>query len=393
MSASREQKTNVLSLILLVPILCLLSSIFCPLKAGEGPEERVCAKQQNPKQQKITPSPQPEPQPTQPTPTHFQNSPAVQHFIDFMVARHGFTRAELALIFSKIQFSADSIQLIKPAPATKLKNWAAYRARFIEPIRIQAGLDFWKKYADALARAEKIYGVPAQIIVGIIGVETTYGKHIGKFRVLDVLSTLSFAYPDTPNRESRRAYFLGELEQALLFARESGIDPFSLMGSYAGAIGWAQFMPSSIRQYGVDFDGDGKIDLRNSPEDAIGSVANFLAQHGWKTGLPFVFPATLLTAHPDMMLAKELQASYTLKQLAKVARPTQNPIPEQLLYGLVDLQNGKNPTEYWFATENFFAITKYNRSYFYAMSVIELGNTICQASSKALILRKYNACI
>jgi membrane-bound lytic murein transglycosylase B len=312
-------------------------------------------------------------------PIDFRTSKEVNDFIDFMVTRHGFSRTELEIVFSQVQFSAQSIQLIKPAPPTKLKNWEAYRARFIEPIRIKAGVEFWTKYAATLNRAEKEYGVPAQIIVGIIGIETLYGKNVGKFRVLDVLSTLSFAYPDTPTRESRMAYFLSELEQSLLFARESGIDPFSLIGSYAGAIGWGQFMPSSIRQYGVDFDGDGKIDLRNSPEDAIGSVANFLSQHGWETGLPLVFPATIVNDHPEDMLAKELNATFTLQQLADVAVPTLKSTPAQPLYGLIDLQNGEKPTEYWLATHNFFAITKYNRSYFYAMSVIELGKAVCHA--------------
>ena len=310
-------------------------------------------------------------------PVDFTNSGPVNDFMEFMVSRHGFSHDQLVQIFSKVQFSTRSIELIKPAPVTKPKNWAAYRARFIEPKRVRAGLEFWNKYADTLNRAEQQYGVPAQIIVGIIGIETLYGKTVGKFRLMDVLSTLSFAYPNTPNRDARMAYFLGELEQTLLFARESGIDPFSLMGSYAGALGWPQFMPSSVRQYGVDFDGDGKIDLRNSPEDAIGSVANFLAQHGWIRDLPLVFPATVVSDHPESMITKELESTFTLQQLAVVA--TTANAPNQLLYGLVDLQNGDNPTEYWLATHDFFAITKYNRSYFYAMSVIELGKAVCRA--------------
>ena len=311
----------------------------------------------------------------------FQHSREVSEFVDYMVSRHGFNRGELDQLFSQVIFSDKAIQLMKPAPITKPKNWQAYRARFIEPQRIKAGVKFWNKYQAALQRAEKQYGVPAQIIVGIIGIETIYGKNVGSFRVIDVLSTLGFAYPDTPNKENRMAYFRGELEQSLLLARESGIDPFTLLGSYAGAVGWPQFMPSSIRQYGVDFAGDGKIDLRNTPEDAIGSVANFLAQHGWSNGLPFAFPATIVNEHPETLLAKELNATYTLTQLAPVAQPTDKNTPNNLLYGLIDLQNGENPTEYWLATQNFFAITKYNRSYFYALSVIELGKMVCQVRS------------
>lgn len=312
-------------------------------------------------------------------PIDFKTAKPVSDFIDFMVSRHGFTRTELELLFSQVQFNAKSVQLVKPAPVTKPKNWAAYRARFVESQRIRAGVEFWNKYSEVLERAEKQFGVPAQIIVGIIGVETFYGKNVGRFRVLDVLSSLSFAYPEVPNRDARMAYFLGELEQSLLFARESGIDPFSLSGSYAGAIGWGQFMPSSIRQYALDYNGDGKIDLRNSPEDAIGSVANFLLQHGWGKGSVPVFPARVINDHPETMIAKGLEANQTLEQLATVAVPSQKEAPQQQLVSLIDLQNGENPTEYWFATHNFFVITKYNRSYFYAMSVIDLGKAVCQA--------------
>lgn len=312
-------------------------------------------------------------------PVDYQQSKEVNDFIDYMVDRHGFSRPELVSVFDQVQFNPKSLQLIKPAPVTKPKNWAAYRARFIEPQRIRAGVQFWNKYEDALIRAEKQYGVPAQIIVGIIGVETIYGRNVGSFRVVDVLATLGFTYPDTPNRDVRMTYFRGELEHVLLFARESGIDPFSLRGSYAGAIGWPQFMPSSIRQFAVDFEDKGKIDLRNSPADAIGSVANFLLQHGWVPDMPLVFPAKIISDQADAMLATDLSATSTLQQLADVAIPTQNNMPPQLSYGLIDLQNGAAPTEYWFTTQNFFAITKYNRSYFYAMAVIELGKAVCIA--------------
>ena len=312
-------------------------------------------------------------------PIDFEASKEVNDFIDYMVSRHGFTRDELKPIFNQVQFNAKSLQLIKPAPVTKPKNWMAYRARFIEPIRIKAGVKFWNKYEEELNRAEKQFGVPAHIIVGIIGVETVFGKNVGKFRVVDVLATLGFTYPETSHREARMTYFRAELEHVLLFSREFGIDPFSLLGSYAGAIGWPQFMPSSIRQYAVDFDGNGKIDLRNSPIDAIGSVAHFLSQHGWEAGLPLVFPAKIINDHPEAKLATELNAASTLEQLADVALPAQKNTPSQLLYGLIDLQNGGDPTKYWLATRNFFAIAKYNRSYFYAMSVIELGKAVCAA--------------
>ncbi|WP_295759818.1 lytic murein transglycosylase B [Undibacterium sp.] len=311
----------------------------------------------------------------------------VAEFIAQMEAKHGMNKAELEASFNQIRYVESAIQLIKPAPSGKPKNWKAYRARFVDNYRIEAGLAFWDQYADALARAEKQYGVPAEIIVGLIGVETVFGKNTGNFRVMDALTTLAFAYPDTPTREARMKFFRGELESMLLIARDSVIDPFSFKGSYAGAIGWPQFMPSSIRSYAVDFDADGRIDLIGSPVDAIGSVANYLAQHGWKAGLPTVFPATLVNSDNDTTklseaLAQGLKASYRLDELKSIASTASPDAPLQLSYGLVDLQNGTEATEYWLATENFFAITQYNRSYFYAMSVIDLGKVIASARAK-----------
>jgi membrane-bound lytic murein transglycosylase B len=303
----------------------------------------------------------------------------VAEFIDQMVAKHGFNKTELEAILSKVRYVDSAIQLIKPAPPGRPKNWRAYRARFIDPVRINAGVAFWDEYADALARAEAQYGVPAEIIVGIIGVETVFGRNTGNFRVMDAVTTLAFAYPNTPTRSARMSYFRGELENTLLFARESGIDPFSLLGSYAGAIGWPQFMPGSIRQFAVDFDGDRKIDLRNSPVDAIGSIANFLVSHGWKKGEPTVFPATISAsagAGWELFIGQGLEAKFKLEELKMAGVSPGIEPPADMLFGLVDLQNGGEPTEYWLGANNFFAITQYNRSFFYAMSVIDLGRAI-----------------
>jgi len=206
---------------------------------------------------------------------------AVREFMDEMATRHGFERAYLESLFGQARFIDSAVQLVKPAPPGKPKNWQAYRDRFIEPIRIAAGVRFWNENAETLARAEAAYGVPAEIIVGIIGVETIYGRDTGKFRVLDTLATLAFAYPETPNRAARMAFFRSELANTLVFAREHKVEPFSLLGSFAGAVGMPQFMPGNILKYGVDFNKDGQIDLRQSSDDAIGSVANFLIQHGW----------------------------------------------------------------------------------------------------------------
>jgi membrane-bound lytic murein transglycosylase B len=310
---------------------------------------------------------------------NFAEWQAVRDFEDEMVARHGFDRAALDNLVKQVRFVESAVTLIKPAPPGKPKNWQAYRERFIEPIRINAGVRFWDENADPLARAESQFGVPAEIIVGLLGIETLYGRDTGRFRVLDTLTTLAFAYPEAPNRSERMAFFRSELENTLLFAREAGVDPFSLSGSFAGAVGMPQFMPGNILKYGVDFDGDGRIDLRNSAADAIGSVANYLALHGWIRDArgPAAFPAEVSPARAwESLLGGGLSARYKAGELAAEGVTTQVVLPEGRLYGLVDLQNGAAPTEYWVANNNFFAITNYNRSYFYAMSVIELGRAI-----------------
>lgn len=320
---------------------------------------------------------------------HFAQWTEVGEFIDMMASKHGFDRQQLTSTFDQTRYVETAIQLIKPAPIDRPKNWKAYRARFVENVRINAGIAFWDANIEALTRAENQFGVPAEIIVGLIGVETIYGRNTGSFRVMDALTTLAFAYPDTPTRLARMAFFRKELEQLLLLSRDTVFDPLSLKGSYAGAIGLPQFMPSSIKNYGVDFDHDGNVDLQASPADAIGSVANYLFLHGWKKGLPTAFPATLINqdaensaAKLDLMLSQGLKASYSLDEIKSIATTASNDAPGHLKYGLVDLQNGNEATEYWLGTENFFSLTKYNRSYFYAMSVIDLGKVIALARMK-----------
>jgi membrane-bound lytic murein transglycosylase B len=311
-------------------------------------------------------------------PVNFGEWQAVRDFEDDMVARDGFDRAGIDDVIQRARFVDSAVQLVKPAPPGKPKNWRAYSDRFIEPIRINAGVRFWDENADTLARAQATYGVPAEILVGILGVETIFGRDTGRFRVVDVLTTLAFAYPEAPNRADRMAFFRSELENTLLLARKENIDPFSLLGSFAGAVGMPQFMPGNILKYGVDFDGDGIVDLRGSAADAIGSVANFLVQHGWdrnNTG-PAVFPADVAPSLAWQPLLGGLEARYQPTQLDGAGVATHTALPDGRLYGLVDLQNGADPTEYWVANANFFAITKYNRSYFYAMSVVELGRAV-----------------
>ncbi len=303
----------------------------------------------------------------------------VREFIDGMVAQHGFERAALETLFGQVRYIDTAVQLVKPAPPGKPKNWQAYSARFIEPIRIRAGVRFWEANAEALKRAEAAYGVPAEIIVGIIGIETIYGRDTGRFRVLDSLTTLAFAYPDAPNQAARQAFFRDELSSTLILARERGYDPFSLLGSFAGAVGMPQFMPSNILKYGVDFDNDGRVDLRGSSVDAIGSVANFLVQHGWNAEHrgPVAYAADVSPTRAwEPLLGLGLEATLRPEALRAAGVVTGTALPAETLYGLIDLQNGAEPTEYWVANDNFYAITKYNRSYFYAMSVVDLGRAV-----------------
>lgn len=314
--------------------------------------------------------------------TNFLQWRAVTEFIDQTSAEHGFDRDELQSLFRRAQYLDSVVRLINPPRPGKAKNWTAYHDRFVEPRRVKAGMEFWDRYEPVLQRAHDEFGIPAEIIVGILGVETIYGQDTGKFRVPDVLVTLAFAHPNAPNRESRMAYFRGELVQTLLYARENGIDPFSLNGSYAGAIGWPQFMPGSVRNFAVDFDGDGKIDLRNSPQDAIGSVASFLARHGWRTDHPMAYRVQVM---PDRrwpeLIGQGLKAQFSRSQMEEAGVIVPDDVPATLSYGLIDLEDDDRPVQYWLATNNFFAITQYNRSYYYAMAVIELGRAVSRQRS------------
>lgn len=321
---------------------------------------------------------------------NFTQWQAVSDFADDIALRHGFPRAELTEIISKIRFIDSAIQLVKPPPPGKPKDMNGVRTLMIEPVRVNAGVKFWNEHGAVLERAEAEYGVPAEIIVGILGIETVYGRNTGRFRVLDVLTTLAFAYPDTRNKAARMAFFKGELESTLLLARKNNIDPFSLLGSFAGAIGMPQFMPGNVLAYGVDYDNNGHIDLRSSPVDVIGSVANFLVKHGWKReeNGPLVYPAQLTPGvNVDALLNQGLAAKLSHEALLAGGVSSHN-LPGGRLYGLVDLQNGKDATEYWVATNNFFTITQYNRSYFYAMSVLELGRAVRQSRDAAATLSR-----
>jgi membrane-bound lytic murein transglycosylase B len=273
-------------------------------------------------------------------------------------------------------------QLVLPAPTPAAKNWVAYRSRFIEARRIEGGVAFWQRHHATLARAEQDYGVPARIIVGIIGVETLYGQHMGNFRILDALATLAFDFPQAhPRARERQAFFRGELDHFLRLTQRGGTDPQSIRGSYAGAMGMPQFMPSSWSHYAVDFDGDGRIDLFNSPADAIGSVANYFKSFQWRPGMPTHYPVVLTpgTGDMDALLAPDILPTFSVGAFTDKGARLEGPALEHIgPLALIELRNGEEAPSYVAGTENFYAITRYNWSSYYAMAVIELGEAVAQ---------------
>ena len=301
----------------------------------------------------------------------------VDQFIAEMVAKHQFNEAELKTIFGKAHYLDYVPRLMNPAPANFKRSWAVYRSRFLDQLRIREGVKFWRTHAKAVADASERYGIPQEIIIGIIGVETIYGRNTGDVRVVDALSTLAFDYP------RRAEYFRSELENFLLLSRENKFEVIDVKGSFAGAIGIPQFMPGSIRKFATDFDGDGVIDLKGNPVDAIGSVAKFLADHGWQRGEPTHF--NLITKNSiepkqssevaSLVLAG-LTPKFTKSEIEAAGFNALGAPEGDTKYALIDLPNGDDPTSYFLGPQNFFVITRYNRSSFYAMAVIELGQAV-----------------
>ena len=268
-------------------------------------------------------------------------------------------------------------KLVMPPPAGTPKNWAAYRARFVEPQRIAAGLAFWRTHEAAFTRAEAEFGVPAAIVCAIVGVETFYGRITGNFRVIDALATLAFDFPS--GRSDRSRFFREELEEFLVWTQRESLDPLTVKGSFAGAIGLPQFMPSSINRFATDFDGNGHIDLMGSGADAVGSVARYLRLHGWRPGLAthhgVVPPANgegLTT-----LLAPDIRPSFSAAQMAALGAQLdaagQAHAPDQGLLALVRVENGADAPSHVAGTLNFWALTRYNRSSYYALAVIDLA--------------------
>ncbi len=292
---------------------------------------------------------------------------------------------------SKAQHLKGVPKMVLPPTVPTAKNWRAYRERFIESRRIDAGTQFWQTYESALTRAEQTYGVPAEMIVGIIGVETFYGQNMGNFRVLDALTTLTLNFPAThPRAAERQAFFKSELGHFLVQAHSQGNT--STTGSFAGAMGWPQFMPSSVAKFAVDFDGDGRIDLRNSPVDAIGSVAHYFKAFGWQTGMPTHYPVSFDEARLDKptLLAPDILPSFSVSNFtAKGAVLDEQAQKHNGSLALVELFNGDEPPSYVAGTDNFYVVTRYNWSRYYALAVIELGQAI--KANRALTSIQSNA--
>ncbi len=299
---------------------------------------------------------------------------------DRLAERHGLDPAWARAQLAQARYQPTVARLIMPPPAGTAKNWAAYRARFIEPERVRAGVAFWAAQQRWLDAAEDRYGVPAAVVVGIIGVETFYGRVTGNFRVLDALATLSLDFPK--GRKDRSGFFSDELGQFLRLAQTEQVAPTTVKGSFAGAIGLGQFMPGSINRFAVDFDDDGHIDMANDPADVIGSVAHYLAEHGWQRGLPthYAVKPPVDTSDRAVLLAPDILPSFSAAQLAeRGAVLDDGATTHSGLLALVELQNGSAAPSYVVGTQNFYAVTRYNWSSYYALAVIELGQAVAAA--------------
>ena len=308
-------------------------------------------------------------------------------FADDLADRRQLDRQWVRQALGQARFLPGVPKLMLPPPTPRAKNWQLYRSRFIDPVRIQAGVQFWGQQRETLERAEREYGVPADIIVGIIGVETLYGQHMGQFRVLDALATLAFDFPAAHPRAAERAtYFKGELEQFLSQHYRGGTDPTQPRGSYAGAMGMPQFMPTSWHKFAVDFDGDGQINLFDSAADAIGSVANYFKAYGWQTGMPTHYAVQFDTTRLDKeaLLLPDILPTFSVSSFtAKGAVLDADGLRHTGPLALIELLNGDNEPSYVAGTENFYVITRYNWSSYYAMAVIELGRAVASARSGA----------
>lgn len=311
----------------------------------------------------------------------YADHPQAQAFAEELASVHGLMAEDILHTLSQISRDARVIRLITPpAKRGRARSWQRYRSQFVEPIRIERGLAFWRANADALERASAQYGVPAQIIVAIIGVETIYGRNTGHFTVASALATLAFDYPP------RAELFRRELTSLFLLARDQGRDPLSYEGSYAGALGYPQFLPSSVRHYAVDFDHDGHIDLESSTADAIGSVANYLAVHGWQQGGPVAVRAHVESVDQvQALIDAGIDPVFTAGDFSARRVLPLDDFPVDAKAALIDLETPDADTEYWLGFRNFYVITRYNRSSFYAMAVFSLAEALRMAHTEVAL--------
>ncbi|WP_454783946.1 lytic murein transglycosylase B [Legionella sp. WA2024007413] len=302
--------------------------------------------------------------------TAFTKRKDVQLFIKSMVKEHHFTAKELTEIMNQVVIQPDIIESMEK-PYEK-KNWDVYRDLFLTPARLKGGLDYWVANREALDRAQKKYGVPPEIIIAILGVETLYGERQGDHRVLDALATLAFNYP------KRSPYFTKELKEYLLLCREHGVPATQYKGSYAGAIGQPQFMPSSYRNFAVDFNNTGKRDLVSNNADSIGSIANYFHQHGWKTNDGVAQNAKLVgSLHKRIQMNPKRPNYYYSQLLAHGVKPITAAHNHPSRAALIELVTAEG-NEYWIAYPNFFVITRYNSSPQYALVVYLLAQQLKQ---------------
>jgi membrane-bound lytic murein transglycosylase B len=309
-----------------------------------------------------------------PPPGDLSDDPKVGAFIDKMANEHAFDRQHLKTLFDGVTWRDSILEAIaRPAEA---KPWFDYRPIFLTESRIEGGVEFWRKHTDILKRVEAAYDVDAQIIVAIIGVETRYGGNTGSYPVLDALSTLAFGYPP------RSEFFTKELAQFLILTREEKVDVKEAKGSYAGAMGMGQFIPSSYRAYAVDFDGDGTRDLWGSMDDVLGSVANYFKRHGWQRGAPVAVRAEVDGTPTDALLKEGLKPAHPLSYYTGVGFKPAGTVDADTQVALLALEQKDGP-EYWLTMNNFYVITRYNRSPLYAMAVYQLSEAIRDAYEKA----------
>jgi membrane-bound lytic murein transglycosylase B len=312
----------------------------------------------------------------------YLSRPDVRSFIDSMIEEHGIEGSDLERIFGEVRHTPAAVRLIGPPPSSApspARSYSRYRAKFLTPALISAGSQFWAIHAEELARAEEEFGVPAELILGILGVETSFGRNTGSFRAIDALTTIAF------DGERRQEYFRDELKELLLLARDSGMDPLVIKGSYAGAVGLPQFMPSSYRRYAVDYDGDGSIDLLNSEADAIGSIASYMKAFGWVTGEPPTAPVRLAPgSEPD--LVSGLDRVHDVSDVQSKGVVFANREPPAGLCSIFELPTPGKPSKFVAGFTNFEVVTRYNRSTFYASAVLELGEAIAKAHSRVQLV-------